>query len=104
MSARIATDNAPVITVCKGIFKAIQLSKNIINIDESMPFSVAVSVFKVVQPGFFIVDISTITERVANAERTGKLAGRAQRLTPCIVLVFYYKRAGAVKNADDVAL
>ena len=60
--------------------------------------------FKIVEFRFFIEDITTISERIANTERIRKRTGCAQRLAPCIVFVFYNKIAIVVKNTDDVAL
>ena len=75
-----------------------------IGIDKSIPMGCIIPASEVVQAGFLIIDIPTIAERIANAERVRKRTGRAQRLAPCIVLVFYYEVAGVVKNADDIAL
>ena len=69
-----------------------------------MQFCGVIPALNPVQLRFLIVDITTIAERVALAQRIGQRAGGAQQLAPCIVLVFYYKRAGAVKNANDISL
>ena len=75
-----------------------------IGIDKSIPMGCIIPASEVVQPGFLIVNVSTITERVAHAERVRKRTGRAQRLAPCIVLVFYNKIAIVVKNTNDISL
>ena len=59
---------------------------------------------EVVQPRFLIVDIAAIAERVALAQRRCQRTSGGNRLAPCVVLVFYYKRARIVKQSDDVAL
>lgn len=73
-------------------------------IDESMQFCGVIAALNPVQLRFLIVDIATIAERVAFAQRIGQRASGTQQLAPRVVLVFYYKRAGAVKNANDIAL
>ena len=75
-----------------------------IGIDKSIPMGCIIPASEVVQARFLIEDVTTIAERIAHTQRVRERAGRAQRLTPCIVLVFYNKIASAVKNADDVAL
>ena len=75
-----------------------------VRIDEAPLGTIIIPAAQVVQPRFLIEDITAIAKRIAHTQRVRKRAGRAQRLTPCIVLVFYYKIASAVKNADDVAL
>lgn len=52
----------------------------------------------------FFKNVTTIAERIAHTQCIRERTGRAQRLTSCIALVFYYKIAIAVKNADDIAL
>ena len=69
-----------------------------------MQFCGVIPALNPVQLRFLIVDITTIADRVALAPRIGQRAGGAPQLAPCIVLVFYYKRAGAVKNANDISL
>ena len=63
-----------------------------------------VSVAQVIQSGFLIVDITTIAERIALAQRRCQRAGRSEQIAPCAVLVFYNKRARIVKQPDDVSL
>ena len=57
-----------------------------------------------VQPRLFIIDISTIPERLHRTESAGKGTSLAQGVSPSIVLVFYYLAAVCVNQRDDVAL
>ena len=56
------------------------------------------------QLALLIIDVTTIAERIAYTERIRQRAGGSERLARCIVLVFYYKRTSAVKDADDISL
>ena len=60
---------------------------------------IIISGFKVIQSRFFIVDITTIAERIPLSQRIGQRAGGAQRLAPCIVLVFYHAAAADVNDS-----
>ena len=75
-----------------------------IGIDKSIPMGCIIPASEVVQPRFLIEDVPTIAERIAHPQRIRERAGHGERLTPCIVLVFYNKIAIVVKNTDDVAL
>ena len=70
-----------------------------------MPATAAVvPTCKIKQSRLFVVDVTTITERLNRAQRAGHTAALANRLTPCIVLIFYNNAACAVKNGNNVAL
>ena len=75
-----------------------------IRIEKASFFRRVEPAFKIIKFRFLIEDITTISERIANTERTGKRAGGAQRLTPCIILVFYNKVVIVVKNSNDISL
>ena len=76
------------------------------SIDYPYPCSLRIIVptAQIIQPGFLVVYIATIPERIERSQRACHRAGFTQYLTPSIVLVFYYKRAGAVKNSHDASL
>ena len=65
---------------------------------------IIISGFKVIQSRFFIVDITTIAERIPLSQRTGQRASGTQRLAPHVVLVFYHEGTRTVKQANDIAL
>ena len=75
-----------------------------IGIDKSIPMGCIIPASEVVQAGFLIIDIPTIAERIAHTQRIRERAGHGERLTPCIVLVFYNKIAIVVKDANDISL
>lgn len=68
-----------------------------------MEFRIVVAIFQPVHPGFIIVDIATITERISVAQRTRHAAGTAQKRPPCIILVFYHEVTATVNNTHHVA-
>lgn len=72
--------------------------------DESRKLRIVIPILRPVQSGFFIEDISTVPERVAIAQRISQSTSGSQQLAPCIVLVFYCKGSGIVKDADNIAL
>lgn len=79
-------------------------SNSCICMKESLPTSIVVTAAQVIWARFFVVDIATIAERVAYTKRVRQRSSRAQQLAPYIILVFYNKRASAVKNANDISL
>ena len=77
---------------------------SVIRIDEPPPLRAIIPAAQVIQLTLLIIDVPTISERIANAESICERASAAQQLTPSIVLVFYNKITSAVKDADDIAL
>ena len=58
---------------------------------------------QIIQPRLLVVDIPPISERIELAQRACQRACRAQRFSPCIVLVFYHKDSVAVNNSHYIA-
>ena len=75
-----------------------------IRIDKPAPPRVIVPALQVIQPGFCIVDISAVAQRVLFAEGGGQRAGGAQRVAPCVVGVSHDARAAGIDEAGHVAL
>ena len=78
------------------------LSDIVICIHEPPNRRVVVPAAQVIQLRFLIVDIATIAERVALAQRRGRRTGGGDRLAPCVALVFYNECARIVKQPNDV--
>ena len=76
----------------------------VICIDKPAPSRIVIPAPQVIEPRLFIIDISTIPERLHRTESAGEGTRLADRLAPSIVLVFYYLAAVCVNQRDDVAL
>ena len=81
-----------------------ELSVNAVGIQEPAPLRVIVPTPKIVQPSLLIEDIPAIPKGIQRAQRAGESASLADLLAPCIVQIGYHFCAGAVKEANDVAL
>ena len=76
----------------------------IIRIDKSAPRRVIVPALQIVQPGFCVVDIAAVAERVGCAEGGGQRAGGGQRVAPCVVGIGHDARAAGADKTGHVAL
>ena len=68
-----------------------------VSIDQALERRRIVPALQIIQFGFFVINISMITQRVALTQRIGQRTSQALQSTPSIVLVFYNKGAGIVK-------
>ena len=75
-----------------------------IRIDKPAPPRVIVPALQVIQPGFCIVDISAVAQRVLFAEGCGQRPGGGQQIAPCVVGVAHDARAAGIDEAGHVAL
>ena len=75
-----------------------------IRIDKPTPARVIIPALQIVQPGFCVVDIAAVAERVGCAEGGGQRAGGGQRIAPCVVGVGHDARAAGIDKAGHVAL
>jgi len=75
-----------------------------IDIEEPAGIRIKIPTSEVIQPGLFVVHISTLAERLHRAQRAGHATSLTNRLTPRIVLILYHSGAVAVKNGHKVAL
>ena len=91
--------NRIIIAICKQI-----TFNHTIRINKSSPSRMIISASQIVHPGFFIVDIPTIAERVELAQAIGLDASAADGAPPCIIFVFYNNRITTVNNGYNVAL
>ena len=80
------------------------LTQHSIGIDEPTPQRVVIPAAQIIQGSLLIVDVSTIAEGIQLAQRVLHGAGHAVLTAPCIVVVFYNDRTGAVKDGDDISL
>lgn len=65
---------------------------------------IIVSAPQIVQSGFLIVHIPTISERVQRAQRSSHRAGFADRITPHIINIFYHPRTIRVNQRSYITL
>ena len=75
-----------------------------VRIDKPTPTRVIVPALQIVQPGFCVVDIAAVAERVGCAEGGGQRAGGGQQIAPCVVGVGHNARAAGIDEAGHVAL
>ena len=80
------------------------LTQQHIRVNEPTPLGIIVPALQIIQSGVEVEYISAVPERVVYAQRACHAADLRQRRAPCIVLVFYYDIACAVKNRNDVPL
>ena len=73
-------------------------------IQKSRPIRLIIPTAQIVQPGFPVIDIATIPERIERSQRACHRAGFTQYPTPSIVLIFYYFLAIAVNQRNHIAL
>ena len=73
-------------------------------IQKSCPLRVIVPTAQIIQPGFLIVHIATIPERIDGTQRICHCASLAQNPALGIVPVFYHPVPVAVNQRDHVAL
>ena len=72
--------------------------------DESANGGIIVPRLQVIPPGFRVVVVPAITERVVLTKRGCQGAGDSEGLAPRVVRVAYHNRARVVHKADDVVL
>ena len=65
---------------------------------------IIVSAPQIVQSGFLIIHIPTISERVQRAQCSRQRASLADRITPRIINIFYHLRAIRVNQRNHIAL
>ena len=65
---------------------------------------IIVSAPQIVQSGFLIIHIPTISERVQRTNRRCQTAGFADRITPRIITIFYHLRTIRVNQRNHIAL
>ena len=65
---------------------------------------IIVSAPQIVQSGFLIIHIPTIAERIHRAQRSSHRAGFADRITPCVITIFYHLCTVRVNDGDRVIL
>ena len=75
-----------------------------IYIDKPTPARVIIPALQIVQPGFCVVDIAAVAERVGCAEGGVQRAGGGQRVAPCVVGVGHDAGAAGADEAGHVAL
>ena len=77
-----------------------------VNVRRNKPANLGVIIpcRQVVQPGFGIVVVASITEGIVRAQRACQGAGGGDEFAPCIVGIFYHTRAAAVHKADNIIL
>ena len=75
-----------------------------IRIDKPTPRRAIIPALQIVQPGFCVVDIAAVAERVGCAEGGGHRTGGAQQIAPCVVGVIHDARAAGIDKAGHVAL
>ena len=75
-----------------------------IRVQETSDLGVIVPALEIIEPGFGIVVVSTVAERVGDSQRRCHRPRRALRLSPYIVLVRYHRRPGLVHQAHYVPL
>lgn len=66
--------------------------------------SAIVPTAQIIQSGFLVVDVSTITERITLAQRRCQTTTDADALAPWVIFVFYHQRTRIVKHSDDISL
>ena len=77
---------------------------NTVSIQKPRPLRIIVPTAQIIQPGFLVIHIATIPERIERSQRACYRAGFTHYPTPSIVLIFYYLLAAAVNQRDHVAL
>ena len=77
-----------------------------VNIRRNEPANLGVIVpcHQVVQPGFGVVIIASVTEGIVCAQRACQGAGGGDQLAPCIVGIFYHTVTVCVHKADYIVL
>ena len=65
---------------------------------------IIVSAPQIVQSGFLIIHIPTISERIQRTNRRCQTAGFADRITPRIITIFYHLRTIRVNQRNHIAL
>ena len=65
---------------------------------------IIVSAPQIVQSGFLIIHIPTISERVQRAQCSRQRASLADRITPRIITIFYHLRTIRVNQRNHIAL
>ena len=80
------------------------LIQQCISIQESRPIRLIVPTAQIVQPGFPVIDIATIPERIDGTQRICHCASFAQNPALGIVPVFYHPVPAAVNQRDHIAL
>ena len=73
-------------------------------VDKASGLGVIVTGLEVVERGFGVVDIPTVSERVLSSQGARERAGAGELPAPAIVSIFYYGVVAAVNQADDIAL
>ena len=98
--------NRVIIAICQHIVpnKSLSCANISIRIDKPTHCWIVVTALEIIQPGLGIVDISTVAQRIMNAQRGSQGTGGGQQLAPGIVGIFYHRLARAVKDRNDIAL
>ena len=65
---------------------------------------IIVSAPQIIQSGFLIIHIPTISERVQRAQCSRQRASLADRITPCAITIFYHLRTIRVNQRNHIAL
>ena len=75
-----------------------------IGVEEAAHLGVVISTLQVVEAGFLVIDISSISQRIDNAEGGGHGAGAGELLAPGIVAITDHSVSGLVQNGYHIAL
>ena len=79
-------------------------SKMLIKIDKSFPHRIIIPTPQIVQFRLLIIYIPTIPERIQRSKCRRHTAGFTDRITPCIINIFYHLRTIRVNQRNHIAL
>lgn len=83
---------------------AVIITNQFVRVKESFPHRIIIPAPQIIQPGFLIIHIPAIPERVERADCVGEAAGLAKRSTLHIMVIFYHLYAFVVNKGCDIAL
>ena len=75
-----------------------------IRVDKPADCGVIVPALQVVQPGFGVVDITAVAQRVDLSKGGGHASGGGQQSSPGVVGVLHHHGAGSIDDAHDIPL
>lgn len=106
MTKRIKPYHRIITTISKGVISqnAAIRTNHAVGVEESSHLGIVVSRLQVVEPGFGVVVIPAIAERVILSECGCHCACDGKGLAPRVVGVFHDGIAACVADTDDIAL